>query len=256
LVRDAAGEVVVSRCFVPAEDIAGEGDLAKEGEVVAIALVGEVHGRMAFQSPEEGIVPDWFVEHGMVHPLFLWPSSEPEAGHGSERVELAGDRQVCSEECGVQRTADVRTVRRRNNGRADRNGPAHRNGGPRCPRRTGIRHETAPLHHRDAQEVVHESSAGRNVRFVVRIRRSDRFRERSRFAAERTFGIGRWIGPAQQLERIGRVVNAAGFHVSRFLEHGGDPWPRWPSGRKEVISVEKWHEKGPAGAGQGSQSYD
>ena len=72
-------------------DFVSDFNLTNEGEVVAITLIGNVDFGAVFETFEEFVFPDIFVEDRVVDEVIVMATTGAEAGGGGEGIKLGGD---------------------------------------------------------------------------------------------------------------------------------------------------------------------
>ena len=146
-------------------DLVGDFDLADEGEVVAIALVGDVDDGAVFEAFEGFVFPDVFVEDGVVDKVIIMSATGAESGGGGEGVKLVGDFGARLVEGGEHGAADIGGVRGGNDGIVDGNDPADGDVGGGGSGGAGIGHDGTAPDHGGAQKLGHFLADFGEVRF-------------------------------------------------------------------------------------------
>ena len=172
--------------------LAGKANFSQPSEVISIALVRQVHGRVAFQAMQKRIVPNGLIQDRMLHPLCRRASARTEAGAGFQCVQDLFGGCFRSEKRGMHRTTHILAVRTRYDRAIHRNDATHGNRRRRASCRTRIRHDRPRQHHRHSQQLVHLPPYGPDVLCIKGTCRGNCFCERRSDFPQPKPEIGRW----------------------------------------------------------------
>lgn len=235
------GEEVVASGLELGGDFVRDFEFADVGEVVAIALVGEVDDRSVFEGFEETVFPDVFVEDGVIDEVVVMSPTGAESCGGCEGIELGGDGSTRFVEGGEHGAADIGGVRGGNDGVFHGNDPADGDVGGGWTSGAGIGHDGASADDGGAEELGHFSADFGEVCFFFLGFSADGFGARGGFLAH--FELGRGISEFafEELEDVFTTDDATGLQVGDHGDHVVDLRSGPVAGFDEVFGI---HEAG------------
>lgn len=205
------GEEVVAGGLELCGDLVGDFEFADEGEVVAIALVGEVDDGAVFEGFEERVFPDVFVEDGVVDEVIVVSPAGAEAGGGGQGIEFGGDASTRFVEGGEHGAADIGGVGGGDDGILDGDDPADGGVGGGGTSWAGVGHDGAAADDGGAEELGHFGSDFGEVGFFFFGFSANRFGAGGGLLAH--FELGRGISEFafEELEDIFSANDATGL---------------------------------------------